>query len=360
MFQNDQNGNYIPQELSNQGTIKRYSDLASNYPTNINLRNIQNVPSNYNTYNSQNNQINQNLIKSQESQTQKKEITPKEEPQIIPEKTISDFYQNDFLADAILKVDENEIKFHKVILSAASEFLYKYFELNKSNEGMQTVLIPEVMKSSFSRGNRKECAEKILKYCYNNQDFKSIEGDITQYNCFTMLEMAHCLGIKSLNKNLEKTIIKQFLKDDNMIKISEESNNFELPELHKECLKRIKQKIGNVSNKSRELTELNYETFKDIISSDEIDLEGEKEIADLVLEYIKSKKGTPRRKGRRKNSRKSRNKNKSGRNNQSKSRRKKGGREKRRRRRKKRGRKKRRRRRKKRRRRGKKGRSPKQ
>ena len=296
MFQNDQNENYIPQELSNQGTIKRYSDLASNYPTNINLRNIQNVPSNYNTYNSQNNQINQNLIKSQESQTQKKEITPKEEPQIIPEKTISDFYQNDFLADAILKVDENEIKFHKVILSAASEFLYKYFELNKSNEGMQTVLIPEVMKSSFSRGNRKECAEKILKYCYNNQDFKSIEGDITQYNCFTMLEMAHCLGIKSLNKNLEKTIIKQFLKDDNMIKISEESNNFELPELHKECLKRIKQKIGNVNNKSKELTELNYETFKDIISSDEIDLEGEKEIADLVLEYIKSRKELPEEK----------------------------------------------------------------
>ena len=296
MFQNDQNENYIPQELSNQGTIKRYSDLASNYPTNINLRNIQNVPSNYNTYNSQNNQINQNLIKSQESQTQKKEITPKEEPQIIPEKTISDFYQNDFLADAILKVDENEIKFHKVILSAASEFLYKYFELNKSNEGMQTVLIPEVMKSSFSRGNRKECAEKILKFCYNNQDFKSIEGDITQYNCFTMLEMAHCLGIKSLNKNLEKTIIKQFLKDDNMIKISEESNNFELPELHKECLKRIKQKIGNVSNKSKELTELNYETFKDIISSDEIDLEGEKEIADLVLEYIKSRRELPEEK----------------------------------------------------------------
>ena len=122
MYDNEQNENYIPQELSNQGTIKRYSDLASNYPTNINLRNIQNVPSNYNTYTNQNNQINQNLLKSQESQTQKKEIIPKEEPPITPDKTISDFYQNDFLADAILKVDENEIKFHKVILSAASEF----------------------------------------------------------------------------------------------------------------------------------------------------------------------------------------------------------------------------------------------
>ena len=279
--------------------MKRYSDLPSTYPANINLRKPQQIPSNYNTYSNQNIQMNQNLLRSQESQAPKKEKIVQEDKPIIADKTISDFFQNEFLADAILKVDENEIKFHKVVLCAASEFLYKYFTLNKSNEGnqgLQIVSLPEIMKSSFSRGNKKECAEKILKYCYNNQDIKSIEGDITQYNCFTLLELAHCLGIKSLNKNLEKIIIKQFLKDDNMIKISEESNNFELPELHKECSNRIKQKIGNVSNKSKELTELNYETFKDIISSDEIDLEGEKEIADLVLEYIKSRREIPEEK----------------------------------------------------------------
>ena len=279
--------------------MKRYSDLPSTYPANINLRKPQQIPSNYNTYSNQNIQMNQNLLRSQESQAPKKEKIVQEDKPIIADKTISDFFQNEFLADAILKVDENEIKFHKVVLCAASEFLYKYFSLNKSNEGnqgLQIVSLPEIMKSSFSRGNKKECAEKILKYCYNNQDIKSIEGDITQYNCFTLLELAHCLGIKSLNKNLEKIIIKQFLKDDNMIKISEESNNFELPELHKECSNRIKQKIGNVSNKSKELTELNYETFKDIISSDEIDLEGEKEIADLVLEYIKSRREIPEEK----------------------------------------------------------------
>ena len=299
MIQNDSNENYIPQEIVNPGTIKRYSDLPSNYPANINLRKPQPIPSNYNTYTNQNIPINMNLMKPQENQSQTNIKNVQEEKPIIPDKTISDFFQNEFLADAILKVDENEIKFHKVILCAASEFLYKYFSLNKPNEenqALQPVSLPEIMKSSFSRGNKKECAEKLMKYCYNNQDIKSIEGDITQYNCFTILELAHCLGMKSLCKNLEKIIIKQFLKDDNMIKISEESNNFELPELHKECSNRIKQKIGNVSNKNKELTELNYETFKDIISSDEIDLEGEKEIADLILEYIKSRREIPEEK----------------------------------------------------------------
>ena len=300
MLQNEQNENFMPPELVNQGSIKRYTDLPSTTPANLNFRKPQRISSNFNSFNNQNIQMNSNILKSQENQSQKKEIIVPEDKPVIPEKTISDFYQNDFLADAILKVDENEIKFHKVILCVASEFLYKYFSTSKTNEenqgGIQTVLLPEIMKSSFSRGNKKECAEKIMKYCYNNQDIKSIESDITQYNCFTLLELAHCLGIKSLNKNLEKLIIKQFLKDDNMIKISEESNYFELPELHKECSNRIKKKIGNVSNKGRELTELNYETFKDIISSDEIDLEGEKEIADLVLEYIKSRREIPEEK----------------------------------------------------------------
>ena len=299
MLQNSQSENYMPQEMVNQGTLKRYTDLPSNIPANFNFRKPQQIPINYNTYNNQNIPNNSNTMQSQEMQTQKKEIIVPEDKPIIPEKTIADFYKNEFLSDAILKVEENEIRFHKVILSAASEFLYKYFTINKpsqENNAIPTIALPDIMKSSFSQGNKKDCIEKVMKYCYHNQDIKSIEDDITQYNCFTMLELAHCLGIKSLNKNLEKLIIKKFLKDDNMIKISEESNNFELPELHKECTNRIKKNIGNVSNKTKELTELNYETFKDIISSDEIDLEGEKEIADLVLEYIKSRREIPEEK----------------------------------------------------------------
>ena len=50
---------------------------------------------------------------------------------IIPEKTISEFYQNEFLSDAILKIDENELRFHKVILCAASEFFIIIFHLKK-------------------------------------------------------------------------------------------------------------------------------------------------------------------------------------------------------------------------------------
>ena len=290
----------------NQASNKRYNDLPEDLPTNINIRNKQN---NFNPFNSYNNINPRNNIPQNQNQNQPKNQNNSENnnnnpfltKEIIPERTMSHFYGNEFLADAILKTEEFELPFHKIVLSAASDFLYKYFTLNKNsvqeNPSQKPIVnLPEIMKSSFSRGNKKECLEKIMKYCYYNQDIKSIESDITQNNCFTLLELSHCLGIKSLNQNLEKMIIKHFLKDDNMIKISEESNNFELPELHKECTNKIKKCIGNVTNKAKELTEVEYDTFKDVISADEIDLEGEKDVADLVIEYIKSRREIPEEK----------------------------------------------------------------
>ena len=300
----DQNDNYFSSDFVNQdyeqnfnqGTVKGYTDFQDNIPTNTIMRKPMSTSYNY--------MNNLNNIPPNKTQTKNKDNQKNEEnnnqflnKEIIPERTMSHFYGSQFLTDAILKVDEHEIPFHKIVLCAASDFLYKYFNMNQNaqeNPNQKTIVnLPEIMKSSYSRGNKKECLEKILKYCYYNQDIKSIESDITQNNCFTLLELSHCLGIKSLNQNLEKLIIKHFLKDDNMIKISEESNNFELPELHKACSNKIKKNIGNVTNKAKELTELKYDTFKDIISADELDVEGEKDVADLVIEYIKSRREIP-------------------------------------------------------------------
>ena len=301
----EQNENFLSSDFVNQdydqnfnqGSMKRYVDIQDNVPPNISMR--KQISTSYNYMNSVNNipqnRIQINTNKDIQNQTKIENKNPFLDKDIIPERTLSHFYGTQFLTDAILKVDEYEIPFHKVVLCAASDFMYKYFNLNQNLQENQkpVVVLPEIMKSSYSRGNKKECVEKILKYCYYNQDIKSIESDITINNCFTLLELSHCLGIKSLNQNLEKLIINYFLKDDNMIKLSEESNNYELPELHKECSNKIKKSIGNVTNKAKELTELKYDTFRDIVSADELDVEGEKDVADLVLEYIKSRREIP-------------------------------------------------------------------
>ena len=280
-FQND---DVISQDIDNQD----YND------ENFNYNNIKNS----NIIEKRNNQFSHFQKKFQENKRDNEnEIINKKssflEKPIIPERTISNYYSNEFLTNAILKSENFELPFHKIILCSASDFLNNYFKLNPDITQKSVVDLPQILKSSLSQGNKKECLDKIFKYCYYNQDIKSIESDITQANCFTFLELAHCLQIKSLCSNLEKIIIKNFLKDENMIKISEESNNFELEELRKECSNKIKNNLGNIQNKAKELTELKYETFKDIISSDALDVEQEKDVVDLVIEYLKSRRKIP-------------------------------------------------------------------
>ena len=281
----NQNNNFLSQDLENQ----KYNEENINYYNNINNRNNNNI----NNYSSKFQKQLNNNEKEYERENINKRNSFLEKP-IIPERTISNYYGNEFLTDAILKGENFEIPFHKIILCPASDFLNNYFTLNPDISQKSNVDLPEIMKSSLSQGNKKECLDKIFKYCYNNQDIHSIESEITLNNCFTFLELAHCLQIKSLCWNLEKIIIKNFLKDENMIKISEESNIFELEELRKECSNKMKQNLGNIPNKAKELTQLKFDTFKDIMSSDELDIEQEKEVADLVIEYIKFRRNIPK------------------------------------------------------------------
>jgi len=218
---------------------------------------------------------------------------------IIPQRSTQDFYLNSFLSDAILKTETFEIPFHKIIISSASDFFYDYFKALKSEEILQKieVKLPEKIKSELSSEyNEKEILEKIFKYCYNNQNIDSIKENITKNNIFNYVELAHCLQIKSLKDNLEKIIIKNFLDEDNIIKICEESQKYELNEVKKVCKENIIKNLGNIKNAKDELTNINYDTFKEIISSDEIDTENEKNICDLVIGYIKFRRNIPEEK----------------------------------------------------------------
>ena len=251
------------------------------YSPNINNININNINTNANQNNIQES-INKNLFLEKE---------------IIPTRTIPYFFLNDYLSDAILKFDNNEIPFHKLIISSASDFFFDYFKTLKNPYEKIEVNLPEYIKSSLRADiNDKEIIENIFKYCYNNQDIKIIEEKITKYNCFNYVEMAHCLQIKSLKENLEKMIISNFLNEENEIKICEESNLYEMENVHKQCKENIIKNLGNISNLKKEMTQLNYGTFRDIIASDELYVENEKDICDIVIEYIKFRREIPEEK----------------------------------------------------------------
>ena len=266
-----QNNNFFSSE--NQNEI---------YSPNINLEN--NSTNNINI-----NQNQTNIIPKKKNSFLNKQIQPSRE--------IPYFFLNDYLSDAILKFDNNEIPFHKIIISSASDFFFDYFKTIKNPYEKIEVNLPEYIKSSLRADiNNKEIVENIFKYCYNNQDIKIIEEKITKNNCFNYVEIAHCLKIKSLKEHLEKIIINNFLNEENEIKICEESNLFEMENVFQQCKENIIKNLGNIPNSKKEMTLLKYDIFRDIISSDELDVQNEKDICDLVIEYIKSRREIPEEK----------------------------------------------------------------
>jgi len=266
-----QNNNFFSSE--NQNEI---------YSPNLNLDN--NSTNNINT-----NQNQTNIIPKKKNSFLNKQIQPSRE--------IPYFFLNDYLSDAILKFDNNEIPFHKIIISSASDFFFDYFKTIKNPYEKIEVNLPEYIKSSLRADiNNKEIVENIFKYCYNNQDIKIIEEKITKNNCFNYVEIAHCLKIKSLKEHLEKIIINNFLNEENEIKICEESNLFEMKNVFKQCKENIIKNLGIIPNSKKEMTLLKYDIFRDIISSDELDVQNEKDVCDLVIEYIKSRREIPEEK----------------------------------------------------------------
>ena len=244
-----------------------------------------------------------------------------EDEPIIPERSLTDYINDQFLSDAILKLNDIQFYFHRIILISCSDYINNYFISLKNNNNSETkpleeikpenegnteikdfqnkdqnkiiINFPEIISSSFGGDNKKNCLEKILKYCYSNQNFKSIESDINQYNIFTLLEMSHSLGIKSLKLNLENKIIKKYLGKDNATKLALESKIFDLKKLNKEAINYITENFKEVKIFKNDIIDLDFESFKNLMNSDKINIFSEKDISEFILDYIKSRRDLP-------------------------------------------------------------------
>ena len=256
----------------------------------FNFQNQNTFP--YNTNNIQsNNEISQNNLNNDNNDNN----INIEDPNLnlknyIPERTIFSYYNSNFLSDALLKGNNFSIPCHKIILSAASNFVNEY--LKNSNE--KEIPIPELIESNFSKSSPNEAIDIILKYIYSNQNIEEIKNLINEYNIFTILQFSHSLGILNLNHYLEDLIIQNHINNETVSKLINDSILFELPKLENECVKYLSKNFGNVINNSKDdILNYDFDTFRNLVSSEEIDTEGEKEICDLIKEYIEIRRNLP-------------------------------------------------------------------
>ena len=111
----------------------------------------------------------------------------------------------------------NLISAHKIILSAASRYVYRLLSEGKTtnrDDGKLLLNIPERIKSI---NNENEIINLILKYIYYNQNIDMI--DINYENVFSLLSFSFCLEINSMTRKLCLKIKDEYLKKENCISI---------------------------------------------------------------------------------------------------------------------------------------------
>ncbi|MCQ2816358.1 MAG: germ cell-less family protein [archaeon] len=233
--------------------------------------------------------------------TRKEDLNKSKMEEISQNPKIYSFFNDQFLADCILKLQEGDKTFHSVILSSASEYIYDYFKNgNVQKDSVTNKFIIPLPEQNYSEMtirslNTSDILNLIFKYCYSNQNFEFIEPEINVENIFALISFAHSLRIKNLMKALENKIVKEHLNVGNCFKLIKEALIFELPFLKENSLNIIIRNFMEINNGGNEefILNLNYDTFKEIVSSDYLKISDEKEVAELVIKYIRKRRELP-------------------------------------------------------------------
>ena len=201
------------------------------------------------------------------------------------------FYNNTLFSDCTIKYEQltssqdHIISFpiHKVVMSNYSKYIYDCCSTNKD--------VNEITLSSIFSSNTdiKSTIEIVLKYCYSNQELSIIENDITIDNIVSILELSDYLKIDTLTSHIDNMISTTFfssLIDKDKYSLLNTAIKFNL---HKVKDKTISNIISSISMSDEKILELDYDTFKEIISSDDIP-NREIEIYDIVISYISKHK----------------------------------------------------------------------
>lgn len=231
-------------------------------------------------------------------------------------KKVKNLYMDNFLSDTIVvnKSTNKEYNSHKTVLVSGSNYFHFNFLFDsKSNpnceinggvvdfapiqhqlrEDKYVIELPEKIESSFSNSDDDSVISIILKFLYNNQKIKKISEEITESNIFKILSIAHSLDIEKLKKKLSKIIIEKYLNEGNCVRVFNESLLFENEELQKSCLNLMKNNFDKIFKNAEEFSmilNLPLDIFGSLIKSDDICVTSEKDICDMVMNYIKTRK----------------------------------------------------------------------
>ena len=95
---------------------------------------------------------------------------------------------------------------------------------------MREVAVPAPYNQAYEN-NSDDQVIRIFKYFYANQDFKSIQEEISDKNIYALYSQAYAMRCDKLLQELNRHIISNMLSVNNVAHFLQESIEFEIPSL---------------------------------------------------------------------------------------------------------------------------------
>ncbi|OMJ74966.1 hypothetical protein SteCoe_25993 [Stentor coeruleus] len=179
------------------------------------------------------------------------------------------FYNNSFLSDCKISIDDCEFIAHKLILAAYSQYFNNLF---KSNEET-TINLPQLSYSNTNSMSIKEIFPFILNYMYTFQSPENTINFLSTSTAFTTLALSKALDINRLIESTEKYILQEILSPQTALDVLNQSITLESSNLIQESSKIISQNLEFIlqtENLNEKMSLIPYDIIKNILTSSEI------------------------------------------------------------------------------------------
>lgn len=197
------------------------------------------------------------------------------------------FYNNPFLSDCQVSIDDCKFIAHKLVLAAFSPYFSTFF---KSNEET-TIGLPQLPYSITHTIDIKSVFPFILKYMYTFQGPENTTDFLTPSTAYTVLSISKALDINRLIESTEKYILQEILSPQSALDVLNQGITLESSVIIQQSSRVISQNLDFIlqtENLKEKITSIPHSIIKNIILSSEIKVSQEISIFNFINIYFTS------------------------------------------------------------------------
>ena len=220
------------------------------------------------------------------------------------EEPLEQFFNEEFLSDCLIidSLSSKIIRSHCILLACHSDLFKSHFQkyheiiLNGTLKNPHKIKLP-IPISIKCQNIQSDIFEKCMNYFYSSNNFELLlKNGFSNNNCFWFYSYFHSLGHQSALFQIENAILHSIVNPMNVISFLIEALKFRSVKIVHKSLEIIEtnfDKLIQGKDNCMKIRELPSDIFKEILSSNYLQINKEDIILQIIIDYINFREHEP-------------------------------------------------------------------